>query len=71
MVSVWPEARSAKPADPSAGVCDGKEALELCASENATELASDRSINAADEVSKHTLVPIALVVVPHTRAYSG
>jgi hypothetical protein len=33
MVSVWPEPLSAKPAEPSAGVCDGKEALALTTSE--------------------------------------
>jgi hypothetical protein len=30
---VWPEPPSAKPAEPSAGVCDGQEALALCTSE--------------------------------------
>ena len=33
MVSTWPELPSAKPAEPSAGVCDGQEALALCTSE--------------------------------------
>jgi hypothetical protein len=33
MVSAWPEPLSAKPAGPSAGVCDGKEALASCTSE--------------------------------------
>jgi hypothetical protein len=70
MVSVWPRPLSAKPTEPSADVCDGKETLALCTSD--TELASARSINAAYEVSKHTVVPIALVLVPHTtKAYSG
>jgi len=68
MVSVWPEALSAKPAEPSAGVRDGREALALCTSETPTGLASDRSINAAYEVSKLALVPIALVLVPHSKA---
>jgi len=68
MVSVRPEPLSAKPTEPSAGACDGKEALALCTS----ELASDRSVNVAYEGSKHTLVLIALVLVPHTtKARSG
>ena len=33
MVSVWPEPPSAKPAEPSAGACDGQEALALCTSD--------------------------------------
>ena len=33
MVSAWPELPSAKPDAPSAGVCDGQEALALCTSE--------------------------------------
>jgi hypothetical protein len=33
MVSAWPERLSAKPAEPSVGVCDGQEALALCTSE--------------------------------------
>ena len=33
MVSAWPELPSAKPAEPSAGVYDGQEALALCTSE--------------------------------------
>ena len=32
-VSAWPELPSAKPAEPSAGVCDGQEALALCTNE--------------------------------------
>jgi hypothetical protein len=43
MVFAWPELQSAKPAEPSAGGCGGQEALALCTSENAIELASDRS----------------------------
>jgi hypothetical protein len=33
MVSAWPERPSAKPAEPSADVCDGQEALALSTSE--------------------------------------
>ena len=33
MVSAWPELPSAKPAELSAGACDGKEAFALCTSE--------------------------------------
>jgi hypothetical protein len=33
MVSAWPEPLSAKPAEPSAGVRDGKEAFALYTSE--------------------------------------
>jgi hypothetical protein len=33
MVSAWPELPSAKPAGPSAGACDGQEALALNTSE--------------------------------------
>ena len=40
MVSAWPEVPSAKPAEPSAGACDGQEALAFDTSEP-TELNHD------------------------------
>jgi hypothetical protein len=79
MVSAWPELPSAKPDEPSAGVCAGKEALALCTSEpnrnwrliDHKSDASSRSLSAAYEATKHILVLIALVFVLHSTKFYG
>jgi len=72
MVSVWPEPLSAKPAEPSAGVCDGKEALALCTSETPLNWRLIDQLTPPTKFPSTPSVPIALVLVPHTtKAYSG
>ena len=57
MVSAWPELRSAKPAEPSAGVCDGKEALARCTSETSPNW---RLIDHKSDASSASLAPFSL-----------
>jgi hypothetical protein len=75
MVCAWPEQPSAKPAEPSAGVCDGQGALAPCTSEaNRNWRPIDHKSSASSlayEATKHTLVLIALVLVLHTTKFYG